>query len=498
MSDGTGAVSGTGGSKRRLLIGGSWVEPEHGHYEVIDPATEQVVGLAPEASRAQVYAAAAAARDAFTTWSRTRPEERAAILDRAAGLILRDLDGNTALARAESGATTGTARGMQVAVGAARFRRYAKGALEPVEEAVAPQINEAGPMGRAGVFGAIAVRQPVGVVSCITSYNNPWANPAGKVAPALAMGNTVVVKPAPQDPLSVYRMAEALQEAGAPPGVVNVVTASGPEAGEAAVDSADVDMVSFTGSTSVGQKIAEVCGRSMKRQLMELGGKGAAVVLEDADLDAAASGIGTTFSFYSGQICTAPTRVLVQRGVHDALLARLAAYAGHLKVGDPAVRGTVVGPVISAAHRDRVESYVELGRKEGARVVTGGERPAGPDGRGFYVAPTLLADCTNDMRVVREEIFGPVVVVVPFDDEDEAVALANDSDYGLIDYVWSSDVARAFRVARRLRAGGVGINTIGRNMEAPFGGFKRSGVGRDVGSYALHAYSELQSIVWPG
>ncbi|MGW1430930.1 aldehyde dehydrogenase family protein [Streptomyces sp. NPDC002431] len=498
MSDGTGAVSGTGGGKRRLLIGGSWVEPEHGHYEVIDPATEQVVGLAPEASRAQVYAAAAAAREAFTTWSRTRPEERAAILDRAAGLILRDLDGNTALARAESGATTGTARGMQVAVGAARFRRYAKGALEPVEEAVAPQINEAGPMGRAGVFGAIAVRQPVGVVSCITSYNNPWANPAGKVAPALAMGNTVVVKPAPQDPLSVYRMAEALQEAGAPPGVVNVVTASGPEAGEAAVDSEDVDMVSFTGSTSVGQKIAEVCGRSMKRQLMELGGKGAAVVLEDADLDAAASGIGTTFSFYSGQICTAPTRVLVQRGVHDALLARLAAYAGHLKVGDPAVRGTVVGPVISAAHRDRVESYVELGRKEGARVVTGGERPAGPDGRGFYVAPTLLADCTNDMRVVREEIFGPVVVVVPFDDEDEAVALANDSDYGLIDYVWSSDVARAFRVARRLRAGGVGINTIGRNMEAPFGGFKRSGVGRDVGSYALHAYSELQSIVWPG
>ncbi|MGW7705919.1 aldehyde dehydrogenase family protein [Streptomyces sp. NPDC054771] len=483
--------------KRRLFIGGRWTEPDHGHYEVIDPATEEVVGLAPEASREQVYAAAAAAREAFATWSRTRPEERSRILDRAAGLMLRDLGGNAALARAESGATTATARGMQVAVGASRFRRYARGALEPVEEAVAPQINEAGPMGRAGVFGAIAVRQPVGVVTCITSYNNPWANPAGKVAPALAMGNTVVVKPAPQDPLSVYRMAEALEEAGVPPGVVNVVTGSGPGAGEAAVDSADVDMVSFTGSTAVGQRIAEVCGRSMKRQLMELGGKGAAVVLDDADLDSAVAGIGTTFSFYSGQICTAPTRVLVQRGVHDALLGKLAAYAGHLKVGDPAARGTVVGPVISAAHRDRVESYIELGRKEGARVVTGGERPAGRE-RGFYVAPTLLADCTNDMRVVREEIFGPVVVVVPFDDEEEGIALANDSDYGLIDYVWSSDVARAFRVARRLRAGGVGVNTIGRNMEAPFGGFKRSGVGRDVGSYALHAYSELQSIVWPG
>ncbi|MFF2406679.1 aldehyde dehydrogenase family protein [Streptomyces sp. NPDC058092] len=482
---------------QRLFIGGEWTEPDRGHYEVINPATEGVVGLAPEASREQVYAAASAAREAFATWSRTRPEERAAILDRAADLMQRDLTGNAALAQAESGATTATARGMQVAVGAARFRRYAKGALEPVEEAVAPQINEAGPMGRAGVFGALAVRQPVGVVTCITSYNNPWANPAGKIAPALAMGNTVVVKPAPQDPLSVYRMAEALEEAGVPAGVVNVVTGSGSDAGEAAVDSPDVDMVSFTGSTAVGQRIAEVCGRSMKRQLMELGGKGAAVVLGDADLDSAAAGIGTTFSFYSGQICTAPTRVLVQRSAHDALIERLTAYAGHLPVGDPTVRGTVVGPVISAAHRDRVESYIELGRKEGARIVTGGERPAGPD-RGFYVAPTLLADCTNDMRVVREEIFGPVVVVVPFDDEEEGIALANDSDYGLIDYVWSSDVARAFRVARRLRAGGVGVNTIGRNMEAPFGGFKKSGVGRDVGSYALHAYSELQAIVWPG
>lgn len=482
---------------QRLFIDGEWTEPAGGHYEVTDPATEETVGLAPEASRAQVYEAAAAARAAFASWSRTRPEERAAILDRAAGLIQRDSAALADLARAESGATTATARGMQVAVGAARFRRYAKGALEPVEEAVAPQINEAGPMGRAGIFGALAVRQPVGVVTCITSYNNPWANPAGKIAPALAMGNTVVVKPAPQDPLSVYRMAEALAGAGVPPGVVNVVSGSAPEVGEAAVDAGDVDMVSFTGSTAVGQRIAEACGRSMKRQLMELGGKGAALVFEDADLDAAVAGIGTTFSFYSGQICTAPTRVLVQRGVQDALIAKLAAYAGHLKVGDPAVRGTVVGPVISAAHRDRVESYVELGREEGARIVTGGERPE-PTGRGFYVAPTLLADCTPDMRVVREEIFGPVVVVVPFDDEEEGIALANDSDYGLIDYVWSGDVARAFRVARRLRAGGVGVNTIGRNMEAPFGGFKRSGVGRDVGSYALHAYSEVQAIVWPG
>ncbi|CAO0836911.1 NAD/NADP-dependent betaine aldehyde dehydrogenase [Streptomyces microflavus] len=304
--DGEYGVNPTGPQK--LFIGGEWTEPADGHYEVVDPATEEVVGLAPEASRAQVYEAAAAAKEAFSNWSRTRSEERAAILDRAADLVQRDFLAHAEVARAESGATASTARGMQVGVGVARFRRYAKGALEPVEEAIAPQINEAGPMGRAGVFGALAVRRPVGVVTCITSYNNPWANPAGKIAPALAMGNTVLVKPAPQDPLSVYRMAAALAEAGVPPGVVNVVTGSGAEAGEAAVDSPDVDMVSFTGSTAVGQRIAEVCGRGMKRQLMELGGKGAALVMEDADLNSAVAGIGTTFSFYSGQICTAPTR----------------------------------------------------------------------------------------------------------------------------------------------------------------------------------------------
>ncbi|WP_409236613.1 aldehyde dehydrogenase family protein [Streptomyces sp. PA5.6] len=487
---------------RRLFIGGEWVEPERGHYEVVNPATEGVVGLAPEASGAQVRAAASAARVAFAGWSRTTPEERAGILSRAAAVLRRDFAAHAELAQAESGATTATARGMQVAVAVARFERYAKGALEPVEAALPPQIHEAGPMGKAGVVGALAVRRPVGVVTCITSYNNPWANPAGKIAPALAMGNTVVVKPAPQDPLSVYGMAAALEEAGVPPGVVNVVSGTDSAVGEAAVASPDVDMVSFTGSTAVGQRIGEVCGRDMKRQLMELGGKGAAIVLDDADLDAAVAGIGTTFSFYSGQICTAPTRVIVQRGVYEELVSRLAAYIGYLKVGDPVAPGTVVGPVISAAHRDRIEAYVEDGRKEGARVVAGGERPAFD--RGFYIAPTLLADCTHDMRVVREEIFGPVVVVVPFDAdgpedaEETAIALADDSDYGLIDYVWSGDVARAFRVARRLRAGGVGVNTIARNMEAPFGGFKKSGVGRDVGSYALHAYSELQSLVWPG
>ncbi|MFI9646730.1 aldehyde dehydrogenase family protein [Streptomyces sp. NPDC052040] len=480
--------------RQRLFVGGAWTEPADGHHPVLDPATGTVVGWAPEASPDQVRAACAAAREAFGPWSRTAPEERAAVLARAAELIRRDLLSCAELAQAESGATTRTARAMQVGVAAARFRRYAR--VEPAEQPLPPQVNEAGPLGPAAVLGAVAERRPVGVVLCVTSYNNPWANAAGKVAPALAMGNTVVVKPAPQDPLSVYRMARALQEAGAPPGVVNVVGGSRPELGEAAVECPDTDMVSFTGSTAVGQRIAEACGRSLKRQLMELGGKGAALVFDDADTDAAVAGIASTFTFYSGQICTAPTRVLAQRGVYDRVVDQLAALARRLPVGDPRAPGTVVGPVISAAHRDRVEAYVELGRKEGARLAAGGERPLCE--RGFYVAPTVLADCAPGMRVVREEIFGPVVVVLPFEDEEEAVALADDTDYGLIDYVWSRDTARAFRVARRLRAGQVGVNTVGRHMEAPFGGFKKSGTGRDVGSYALHAYSELQALVWQG
>jgi acyl-CoA reductase-like NAD-dependent aldehyde dehydrogenase len=347
-----------------------------------------------------------------------------------------------------------------------------------------------------GLMSAIAVRQPVGVVACITPYNFPIVNMAGKIGPALAMGNTVVVKPAPQDPLAVIRVGEILQEAGFEPGVVNVVTGSGAAVGEALVGSPDVDMVSFTGSTAVGRRIGEVAGRDMKRLLLELGGKGAAVVFDDADLRTAIGTIASTWMFHSGQICTAPTRVLAQRGVYDQLVEGLRATAAALIVGDPLAPDTVVGPVISAAHRDRVERYVAIGRYEGATLLAGGTRPK--LGSGFYVAPTLLADCKPEMTVVQEEIFGPVVVALPFDDEDEGIELANGTEFGLYDYVFSADSARAMRVARQLRSGNVGINTAQRNHEAPFGGFKRSGVGRDGGSFGLHAYSELQSIVWPG
>jgi phenylacetaldehyde dehydrogenase len=480
----------------RLLIGGDWVDGGDGGYDIVNPATEAVVGVAPEASVQQAHDAARAARDAFESWSRTTPEHRAELLSAAAVRVREKLEDLVPLVISETGCTSAVGRAMQVPVAASRFDRYARGALEPNVIPLAPQEMPATPMAPAGLMGALARRAPVGVVACITPYNFPIVNMAGKIGPALAMGNTVVVKPAPQDPLAVIRVCELVRQAGFPDGVVNVVTGSGAEVGEALVGSKHVDMVSFTGSTGVGQRIGAVAGHDMKRLLLELGGKGAAVVFDDADLRTAISTIVSVWAFHSGQICTAPTRVLAQRGVYDKVVSGLQAAAGSLKVGDPLEADTVLGPLISAAHRDRVESYVRAGADEGGTVVVGGERPELP--AGYYVAPTLIADCKAGMKVVQGEIFGPVVVVVPFDDEDEGVALANGTDFGLYDYVFSGDTARAMRVAKQLRSGNVGINTAQRNHEAPFGGFKLSGVGRDGGSFGLHAYSELQSIVWPG
>ena len=480
----------------QLLVGGKWTDAGAGTYEIVNPATEAVVGHAPDASVADAEAAAAAAREALPGWAATDPDERLALMARAAEAIRARAAELLPLVIAETGATAAVGSRMQVPVAADRFERYSRDLRAVAQRALPPQVAQATPLAPGGLVSALAVRQPVGVVTCITSYNFPMVNMAGKVAPALAMGNTVVVKPAPQDPLAVVELVRILDEVGFPPGVVNLVNSSGAEAAAALVASPDVDMVSFTGSTEVGIRIAEAGGRTMKRLLLELGGKGACIVFDDADVAKAVGCIGSTWSFHSGQICTAPTRAVIQAGVYDQTVERLAAYATVLKVGDPTEPDTVVGPLISAAQRARVERYIATGRDEGADVVAGGGRPAHLE-RGFYVEPTLIAG-TNDMTVTREEIFGPVVVAVRVEDEDEAVAVANDSPFGLYDYVFSGDTARAFRVAKALRAGHVGINTAQRNHEAPFGGFKMSGVGRDGGDYGLEAYSELQSIVWTG
>ena len=483
--------------REKLLIGGEWRAASGGTYEVINPSTEEVVGLAPEATREDAYEAARAAKDAFWTWSRTTPQERADLLKRAAELLAKHNDDLVPLVQAETGATQKVASSMQVPIAIGRFNRYAAGAMEPNQIPLPPQVAQATALAAGGLVGAVVNRAPVGVVACIASYNFPLTNMAGKVAPALAMGNTVVIKPAPQDPLNIIDLVAILEEAGFPPGVVNIITGSGAEAGAALVDSPDVDMVSFTGSTNVGIKIAEAGAKTMKRNLMELGGKGACIVFDDADIGAAIAGIASTWAFHSGQICTAPTRVLAQRGIYNELMDKLTATANALKVGDPLEDDTIVGPLISALQRERVEGYIQGGIDQGAALLAGGvERP--DIEKGFYVRPTLFADCRPDMTVVQEELFGPVVAAMPFDDEDEAIALANQSVFGLYDYVYTGDAGRGFEVARRLRTGNVGVNTTQRNHETPFGGFKLSGINRDGGSFGLHCYSEMQSVVWPG
>jgi acyl-CoA reductase-like NAD-dependent aldehyde dehydrogenase len=492
----------TDATPHRLFIGNEWRDGGDGSYPVVNPATEALVGWAPEASAADVADAIAAARDAQGEWAATAPAKRAVLLDRIADLVMARASDFVPLLQAETGATIRVASTMQLPVVADRFRRYASGALEPTVESFPAHPVAATPLAAGGLTNAAAARRPVGVVGCITSYNFPIVNLAGKLAPALAMGNTVVAKPAPQDPLACLKLGEIFLEAGAPPGLFNVVTGSGAAAGAALVASPDVDMISFTGSTTVGRRIATDGGATMKRLLMELGGKGAAIVLEDADLGKAVPAIGSTWAFHSGQICTAPTRALVHRSRYHELVGALARFASALPVGDPLLPTTVVGPVISAAHRDRVEAHITGALAEGARLVLGGTRKEhtpdtpGLPASGFFVAPTLLADVTPRMAIAREEVFGPVVVVIPFEDEEEALAIADSTEYGLYDYVFTADTARAYALAARLRSGNVGINTVQRHPETPFGGFKQSGVGRDGGSFGLHAYSEQQAIVW--
>jgi acyl-CoA reductase-like NAD-dependent aldehyde dehydrogenase len=479
----------------KLLIGGAWVDAGDGSYDIINPATEQVVGQAPNASVNDAADAAAAAADAFPAWAATSVDERLALLKKAASAIRAKNDELVPLVIAETGATARVGSRMQVPISADRFDRYARDIRHVTERSLPPVATAATPLAPGGLVSALAYRQPVGVVAAIASYNFPLTNMAGKIAPALAMGNTVIIKPAPQDPLAVIELARILDEVGFPPGVVNLINSSGPEPASLLTGSPSVDMVSFTGSTSVGKRIAETGAATMKRLLMELGGKGAALVFDDADVKTAVTAIASTFGFHSGQICTAPTRAVIHRSIFDEVVDSLKAATAFMQIGDPTDVATIVGPLISGAQQQRVLAYIETGRKEG-EVVAGGGRPEHLP-TGFYVEPTLIVG-TNDITVAREEIFGPVVVAIPFDDEEEGIAIANDSEFGLYDYVFSGDSARAFRVAKRLRAGHVGINTAQRNMDAPFGGFKMSGIGRDGGDTSLEAYSEVQSIIWTG
>lgn len=477
----------------RMLIDGQWVPGSAGTSVVENPATEQPVGEVAEATVADAAAAAAAARAAQPGWARLDPAERAGILSRIAVGIRERSDELAHLSMLEGGFTRNMARGNAVRA-AEWFDFAAKETATDQSTPTVPSLSRTHDGISGELVNGLIQRRPVGVAAILVSFNGPLYGVSMKSAQALAMGNTVVVKPAQQDPLTVCALFEIMQAAGMPPGVVNLVLGSDPEVAAELTRSADVDLVSFTGSTAVGTRIYQAGAATMKRLVLELGGKGACLIFDDADVDAAVRGLSHPWVINSGQICSAPTRALVHRRVRDQLIERMAALAPTLPIGSPFADDTVLGPVISDQQRTRIEGYVTSAIAEGAEVITGGSRP--DIDRGYFVAPTLLDRCHNDMTAVREEIFGPVITAIEFDDEDEAIAIANDTIYGLANYVYTRDTARGYRVASQLQSGTVQVNTTAIKLDMPRGGFKMSGLGREGGRDGLYEFTEMASVVW--
>ncbi|WP_406180935.1 aldehyde dehydrogenase family protein [Streptomyces canus] len=471
----------------RLFVGGRWREAADGaRTEVVDPSRGAVVTTVAEAGAADVDAAVRSAREAFDggTWSGLSGRERGRILHRVAELIRENADELAQLESLDVGKPISLCHAVDVTNAANDYEHFA---------ALAHSLDGSV---RNTPMNALAYtkREPLGVVAAITPFNFPLILAGSKIGPALAAGNTVVHKPADETPLSALYMAGLLQRAGVPDGVVNVVTGTGPVAGEALLRHRGVDKVAFTGSTAIGRHVAATAGEALKPVTMELGGNAANIVFEDADLEKAVGAIIKAFVFNTGQFCMGGPRLLVARSVHSTLLGILAEAVPGVPVGDPRDPGTVVGPMAGEKHLKKVEEYVDLACKEGGRIVCGGER-LDLDG-GFYYKPTVIADLSNDSRVVQEEIFGPVLTVQPFDSEDEAVALANSTPYGLASGVQTTNLARAHRVADRLQAGIVWVNDWAMlDPAVPFGGVKDSGYGREYGPEALDAYTRVKSVV---
>jgi len=468
-------------SRTSFYVDGAWVKPLGTETtEVINPATEQVLATVPLGSPADADRAIAAARAAFEGWAATSAAERAAYLQRLADLLTARRPAIAATITAELGAPRKVADQVQVGLPLAVLGSYA---------ALLPSYSFESTVGN-----SVVLREPVGVVAAITPWNYPLHQVVAKVAPALAAGCTVVLKPSEVAPLTAYLLADALDEIGLPPGVFNLVVGTGPVVGEALVTSPGVDMVSFTGSTGAGRRVGELAAAGVKRVALELGGKSANVVLPDADL-ARAVKVGVANAFLnSGQTCTAWTRLVVPADRHDEAVERAVAAAATYPPGDPTAEGTRLGPVVSAAQRDRVRGYIERGVAEGAVLATGGpDAPAGLD-RGYYVQPTVFGAVRPDMAIAQEEIFGPVLSVLPYADEDEALAIANGTVYGLAGGVWSGDPERAQAFARRIRTGQVDINGGRFNPLAPFGGYKQSGNGRELGEHGLLEFLETKAL----
>ena len=472
----------------KLFIGGKWVEPATSDViEVHSPATGELVGKVPLASAADVDAACAAARKAFDEgpWPQMSPDERAEILGRAVKLMEERGDELKFLLSAETGQPPTIVDMMQYGAAMSAFQYYAGAADKFTWQEI-----------RDGIYGqTLVVREPIGVVGAVTAWNVPFFLAANKLGPALLAGCTMVLKPAAETPLSVFAMAEMFAEAGLPEGVLSIVP-GGAETGRALTANPNLDKYTFTGSSAVGKEIGKIAADNLKPCTLELGGKSAAIILDDADLDSTLPMLVFSGLMNCGQACVGQTRILAPRSRYDEVVEKLAAAVAAMPVGLPDDPGAAIGPLISEKQRERVESYIKKGIEEGARVVAGGGRPEGLDS-GWFVQPTVFADVDNSMTIAQEEIFGPVLVVIPYEDEDDAVRIANDSVYGLAGSVYTSDNDKALKIARKIRTGTYAVNMYAFDPGAPFGGFKNSGIGRENGPEGIEAYCEPKSILLP-
>jgi aldehyde dehydrogenase (NAD+) len=470
---------------KRLLIGGKWVAPKSGKtFETVNPSNEEVLALIAEGDKADVDEAVKVARKASDEgkWPSMGPHERARLMFKIAELIDTHADELAELETLDNGKPLTFSRGFDIPASAETFRYYGGWVTK-----IYGETNPSDP-----AFFNYTLREPVGVCGQIIPWNFPLLMAAWKLGPALACGNTVILKPAEQTPLTALRLGELIMEAGLPEGVLNIITGFGPGAGSSIAEHPDIDKVAFTGSTEVGKIILKASAGNLKKVSLELGGKAPNIIFPDADLDQAVPTAMMGVFFNSGQVCCAGTRIFVQRDKYDEVVGKLANFSKGVTMGDPFDQKSTIGPLVSREQFDRVKGYLDVGKKEGAKVAAGGDAGTG---KGYFVNPTLFTGVKNDMRIAREEIFGPVGAAISFTDENDAVFQGNNTDYGLSAAVWTRDLSRAHKMARSLKAGTVWVNCFNQlDPITPFGGYKQSGFGRELGRYAIDLYTQIKSV----
>ena len=469
----------------KLFINGRWVDSVSGKtFDTLNPATEKVITSVAEGDSADIDLAVAAAREAFENgpWKKTDARDRGRILLKIAGLIERNKDELALLDTLDNGKPINETTNADIPLVIDCFLYYAGWADKIHGETIPVR----------GDFFNYTLREPVGVVGQIIPWNFPLLMAAWKIAPALACGNTIVLKPAEQTPLSALRLGEICQEAGLPDGVLNIVTGYGPTAGAALAEHMDVDKIAFTGGSATGRIIMQAASKNLKRISLELGGKSPNIVFADSDIDSAVAGAMTGIFFNQGEVCCAGSRLFIEKSIHEEFIDKLSNKAANMRVGNPEDTGTQMGAQVSKEQFDKILGYIETGKQEGAKLVIGGERCGE---RGYFIKPTIFDAVDNNMRIAKEEIFGPVVSAITFDDVSEVVKQGNLSIYGLAAAVWTKDIKKAHRLARDLKAGTIWINTYNAfDAASPFGGFKQSGFGRELGVHALELYTHVKSV----